>query len=161
MWVQYRVPATFTVANANGDVDWLSIAPAANKITRLVGWIIGNQSEVGDAQEEALRVTVRHMTATVTITTGTTITAVANHPGTDPAAGGTYKVNHATVATTTGTSTVVEELAWNERNSPWERWIPEEQRPQAISGEALLVRQETTVADDVVLTVTFFVEELI
>ena len=162
MWVPYRIPATFTVTNANGDVDLLLIRPATNKPVRLAGWIISQTSEVGDAQEENLRITVRHMAATLTVTGGTTVSAPPpNHPGVDPAASGTYTVNHATVTTTSGTSTIMEEMGWNERNTPWERWIPEELRPNAINGDGLLVRQESTVADDVVYTVTFFVEELI
>jgi len=54
----------------------------------------------------------------------------------------------------------MEQLGWNERNTPWERWIPEELRPVAINGEALVVRMETTLADDMTGTLTFFVEEL-
>lgn len=157
----YRVPATFTIQNANGDVDLLSLVPASDKPIRLAGWIISQVSEVGDAQEESLRITVRHMTATVTITGGTSVTPVANRPGTNQevAAGFTAKVYHATVATTTGTSTIMEETAWNERGL-WERFIPEEMRPMAVgTGEYLLVRCETSVGDDVTMHVTFFVEE--
>jgi len=161
MIIPYRVPATFTVTAANTDVDLLLIRPATNKPCRLVGWIISQSSEIGDAQEETLRVTVRHMAATLTVTGGTSVTPVPPHPGVDTAAGMTATVYHATVTTTSGASTVVEELGWNVRNTPWERWIPEELRPQAINGEGLLVRCESTVADDVVVEVTFFVEEVV
>jgi hypothetical protein len=54
----------------------------------------------------------------------------------------------------------MEELAWNIRSSPWERWIPEEMRPLAIQGEVLIVRLESTPADDMTAELTFFVEEL-
>ena len=75
------------------------------------------------------------------------------------AAGFTARCNDTTVATTNGTSTVMEELAWNERNTPWERWIPEEMRPVAIQGEVIIIRAETTIADDLTIGMTFFVEE--
>jgi hypothetical protein len=156
----YRVPYNGTIATADGNVDYLSIQPASNKPCRLAGWIIGQTSEVGDAAEEGLRLTVRHQTATVTITGGTSVTPVPNRPGTDLAAGFTAKCNHATVATSSGTDTVVEEVPWNNRNTPWERWIPEDMRPVAVNGEALIVRQETTLADDMTFVGTFFVEEL-
>lgn len=159
----YRVPYTGTLTNAGGDSDLLSIQPAANKPCRLVGWVLSQTSEVGDSAEEGLRLTVRHMTATVTIGSGgSAVTPVANRPGTNEyvAAGATTRCNDTTVATTSGTSVIAEEMAWNIRNTPYERWIPEEMRPQAINGEALIVRCETTPADDITIAVTFYFEEL-
>lgn len=159
----YRVPYTGTLTNAGGDTDLISIQPADDKPCRLVGWIIGQSSEVGDAAEENLRLTVRHMTATVTIGSGgSAVTPVANRPGTADiaAAGFTARCNDTTVATTSGASTIMEELAWNVRSSPWERWIPEELRPVAVQGEALIVRLESTPADDITGELVFFVEEL-
>lgn len=158
----YRVPYQGTVTSAGGDTDLCVILPADDKPCRLVGYILGQTSEVGDSAEEGVRVTVRHMTATVTTTGGTSVTPVANRPGTADvaAAGFTATANHTTVSTTTGTSTICEELAWNIRSSPWERWIPEEMRPLAVQGEALIVRLETTLADDITAAYTFFIEEL-
>lgn len=159
----YRVPYTGTVTNSGGDSDLLSIQPADDKPCKLVGWIIGQSSEVGDAQEENLRITLRHMTATVTIGSGgSSVTPVANRPGTNEivAAGFTARCNDTTVSTTSGTSTVMEELGWNLRSSPWERWIPEELRPVTIQGEVLIVRLESTLADDATFEMTFFVEEV-
>lgn len=159
----YRVPYTGTITNAGGDCDLLSIQPADDKPCRLVGWIIGQSSEVGDAAEENLRLTVRHMTATVTIGSGGSApTPQPNRPGTlDVAAAGfTARCNDTTVATTNGTSVIMEELGWNERNTPWERWIPEEMRPWAVQGEVLIVRMESTPADDFTGELTFFVEEV-
>lgn len=156
----YRVVFQGTITNAGGDQDLLTILPADDKPCKLVGWIFGQTSELGDAAEESLRITVRHMTATVTNGSGGSApTPQPNRPGTDTAAGFTARVNDTTVATTSGTSTIVEELAWNIRNTPWERWIPEEMRNRASQGEALLVRMESTPADDLSGTFTFFVEE--
>jgi hypothetical protein len=159
----YRVPYTGTITAAGGDSDLLSIQPADDKPCRIVGWIFGQTSEVGDAAEENLRITIRHMTATVTIGSGgSAVTGVANRPGIVDivAAGFTARCNDTTVSTTSGTSTIMEELGWNERNTPWERWIPEELRPYAAQGEVLIVRMETTPADDFTGVLTFFVEEL-
>ena len=159
----YRVPYTGTLTNAGADSDLLSIQPAANKPCRLVGWILGQTTELGDANEESLRITVRHMTATFTVGSGgSAVTPVANRAGVTDivAAGCTARCNDTTVSTTSGTNTVMEELAWNIRNTPWERWIPEELRPLAINGEALVVRMESTPADDITGELTFFIEEL-
>ena len=157
----YRVPYTGTITNAGGDTDLVVLQPADDKPIKLVGWIIGQSSEVGDAAEENLRMTLRHMTATLTVTGGTSVTPVANKPGTADvgAAGFTATCNCTTVTTTSGTSTIMEELGWNERSSPWERWIPEELRPQAIQGEGLILRIETTLLDDMTIELTFFVLE--
>lgn len=158
----YRVPYTGTLTAAGTDSDLISIQPADDKPCRLVGWIIGQSSEIADAQEENVRITVRHMTATFTVGSGgSSVTPVANRPGTTDvvAAAFTARCNDTTVATSSGTSTIMEELGWNERNSPWERWIPEELRPIAVQTEALLVRLESTLADDLTVEMTFFVEE--
>lgn len=158
----YRVPYTGTLANSGGDADLLIIEPADDKPCRLAGWKFCQSTEVGDAAEENLRITMRHMTATVTKTGGTGVTPVANRPGTTDvaAAGFTATCNCTTVATTSGTSTIMEELGWNIRTSPWPEWIPEEQRPIAIQGEAIIIRMESTPADDITGELTFYVEEM-
>lgn len=155
----YRVPYTGTITNSGGNADLIALTPADDKPIRLVGWLLGQTSEVGDTQEENLELTVRHMTATVTVTGGTSVTPVPNRPGTDTEAGFTATANSSTVATTSGTSTIMEEIGWNERATPWERWIPEELRPRASQGEYLLIRNESTPADDFTATLTFIVEE--
>ena len=159
----YRVPYTGTITAAGGDVDLLSLQPADDKPVRLAGWILGQTTEEGDAAAEHVRLTVRHMVATVTIGSGGAApTPVANRPGTADvaAAGFTARCNDTTVSTTTGANTIMEELGWNLQQTPWERWIPEDQRPIAMQGEALIVRLEDAPADDFTGVFTFFVEEL-
>jgi hypothetical protein len=162
----YRVPYTGTLTAAGGDSDLLSIQPADDKPCKLVGWILGQSSEFGDSQEEDIRITVRHMTAAVTIGSGGSApTPVPCRPVTDNAAGFTARCNDTTVSTTNGTSTIMEELAWNERAVPWERFIPpddgsgSEMRPRCSQTEVLIVRMESTLADDMTVEMTFFVLE--
>lgn len=155
----YRVPYTGTITTAGGNADLIALTPADDKPIRLVGWMFGQTSEVGDAAEENLEITLRHMTGTVTVTGGTGVTPVPNRPGTDTAAGFTATANSTTVATTSGTSTIMEEMGWNERATPWERWIPEEIRPRAAQTEYLLIRMESTPADDFTFAGFFVVEE--
>ena len=54
----YFVPYTGTITNAGGNTDLFSIQPADDIPIRLRGFVLGNVSEVGDAAEEALRITV-------------------------------------------------------------------------------------------------------
>lgn len=156
----YSVVFSGTLTAAGGDCDLCSIQPADDKPCRIVGWEIGQTSEVGDAAEESIRMTLRHLAATVTIGTGGSApTPASERPGTALAASFTARVNDTTVATSSGTNTIKSEHAWNERNSPYEKWIPEEMRLTAAQGEALVLRNESTVADDITIGLTVWVEE--
>jgi hypothetical protein len=157
----YRVPYSGTLTNAGGNADLALLKPADDKPIRLAGWILGQTSEVKDAEEEILGLSVHHFAATVTDGSGgSSVTPKPNDPTVDPAAGFTARCNDTTVATTSGTDTTLEELAWNVRSSPWERFIPEEMRPMARQGEALVVRMDSTPADDISGKLTFLVEEM-
>jgi hypothetical protein len=160
----YRVPYQGTLANSGGDADLLEALPGDDHPIALVGWIIGQTTELGDATEESLRLTVRHMAATVTSGSGGSAVTPVKTDSTDPAASFTAECNNATVATTSGTSTVAEEGAWNIRNTPYERWWPESVggafTPLMVrQGEGLFVRCESTPADDITITMTFFILE--
>lgn len=158
----YAVPFNGTLANAGGNADLLNISPADDKPCRLVGWSFGQTSELQDAAEESLRITVRRITGTITDGSGggaVTMTNVKLKRGHGDAAF-TARANDTTVTTQTGgTDVVLEEHAWNVRNSPWVHWIPEEQRPDVVQGERLIVRMESTPADDIAANLTFWVEE--
>ena len=157
---QYNVVYNGTITNAGGNADLLEVLPASNKPVRLVGWSLGQTSEIGDSAEEAIRITVQRFPATVTSGSGgSSVTPVAPD-GNDTAAGFTAECNNTTVATTNGTAVVLEEHSWNIRSSPWERHIPEDRRPRAVSGEALIVRMESTLSDDIAANLTFHLEEL-
>lgn len=157
----YRVPFSGTLTNAGGNSDLLEILPADDKPCRLVGMRIGQTSEVKDAEEEGLEFALIHMAATVTSGSGgSAVTPVKTWSG-EVAAGFAAECNNTTVATTSGASTTMEYIGWNVRNSPYETfWFDEKLQAVALQGEALLVRSNTTPADDITIQVTFFVEEL-
>ena len=124
------------------------------------GWSIGQISEVGDAQEEGLRISVLRLPATVTSGSGGSSVTPAPTDSADVAAGVAAECNNTTVATTNGSAVTLGEHAWNERGSPWDFWYPDERFcPTAKQGEALVVRLQTTAADDLTACYTFFVEE--
>ena len=156
----YRIPYSGTLTNAGGNADLLEVLPATNKPVRLLGWSIGQSSEVAEAQEENLRITVNRFPATVTSGNGT---AVTPRPTTTSGAAAalTAECNGATVATTSGTAILLEEHAWNVRATPWEFWYPDPLvAPEFIAGEACIIRAESTPTDDISVAMTFWVEEL-
>lgn len=155
----YTIPYTGTLTAAGGNADLLELTPADDKPVRLHGFIIGQSSEVGDTAEENIGITVSRMTATITSGNGTGVTPVPVD-GADTACGAAAECNGATVATTSGANTAFAELAWNERNSPYEFWFKDPFIPSAKQGEGLFVRCNTTIADDLTICMTFFIEEL-
>jgi hypothetical protein len=156
----YAVPfAGATVTNAGGNADLWEFLPAANKPIKLRGFRIGQISEVGDAAEEGVEIQVIRMAATVTGSNGTGVTPVPMDSA-DAAAGFTAEVNGATVATTSGATTIIESLPFNLRGSPLEIWYPDERFcPKAKNAEGLFIRLLTTVADDITFGGVAWVEE--
>jgi hypothetical protein len=159
MGLIYYVPFAATVTNAGGNNDLWIIEPADDKPATIRGIILGQTSEVADAAEEAINISIIHMAATVTNGNGTSTTPLpAKHGKT--AAGFTSEVNGATVATTSGTATTKIEFAWNLRSSPYDLWFPDKDfAPDCRQGEALIVRMNTTLADDISFAGTLIVEE--
>lgn len=157
----YTVPfASGTVTNAGGNADLWEVTPADDKPIHIVGIRLGQTSEVADAAEEGVNISIIHLAATVTSGNGTAVTPVAVDVGVNVAAGFSAEVNGATVATTSGTATTVEEICWNIRNSPCEIWYPDIRfAPTARQASALVIRLNTTVADDITFAGTLWVEE--
>jgi hypothetical protein len=159
----YKVPASMTVTAAGGNTDLFQLNPADDKPVRVVGFRLGNTTEVGDSAEEGLELQLIHMTATVTDGSGTGSTLVTPVPSprtTGTAAGFTARVNSPTVATATGTTTIVEYIGWINRQAPLEIYYTDKKWEQeAIQGETLLLRMTTTLADDMTMQLTVFVEE--
>ena len=156
----YTVVFQGTVTAAGTDTDWLELSPADDKPVKLRGLKIGQLSEVGDAAEEGLRFSIIRLPATVTSGSGGSAPTPQKIDSSDSAAAFTAEVNNTTVATTSGTAETIEEFAWNIRNSPYETWWPDpEFAPKAKQGEALVVRMQTTLGDDITACMTAYVEE--
>jgi hypothetical protein len=155
----YTVSFNGTITAAGGDTDLLEVLPADDKPVKLVGFVLGQISEVGDAAEEGLRISVMRLPATVTSGSGGAAATPQPMDSADAAAGAACEVNNTTVATTTGTAITLAEHGWNIRG-PFEQWYPDaNMRPKAKQGEALLVRCQTTAADDISGQGVFYLEE--
>lgn len=156
----YFVPYNGTVTNAGGDSDLVELLPADDKPIKLRAIILSQTSEVGDAAEEGLRISVMRLPATVTSGSGGSAVTPTPTDSADVAAGFAAECNNTTVATTSGSAVTLEELGWNIRNSPFEHWFPDDRfAPKAKQGEGLVVRMQTTPADDFTGCFTFIVEE--
>ncbi len=156
----YTVPFTATVTASGGNADLWEILPADDLPCAIRGIRLGQLSEVGDAAEEGLRITIRRFRATVTSGSGGSAGAPEEVGRSNQAPSFSSETNNATVATTSGDNEVIEEIAWNIRNSPFEIWYPDPDfAPACIQGEALLVRLETTAADDFTFAGTIWIEE--
>lgn len=158
----YSVPFSGTVTAAGGDTDLFSFQPADDRPIKIRAFTLNQISVVGDANEKAYRITVRRMTATVTIGSGgSSITAAA--PIND--AGGstwafTARANDATVSTTSGTNQVLNELGWDVRMTPFEKIYADlDFCPTAKQTEALIIRLETTLSADMTFNGDVTVEE--
>lgn len=156
----FTVPYTGTLTLSGADADLFEINPADDKPIRLRGLILAQTTEIGDVMEESLRISIIRLPTAVTSGNGTAVTP-AQIDSHSVAAGFTAEANGATVATTSGTAVIVEEFAWNIRISPLERWWPDEAfAPHAYQAEAIVVRCQTTVADDITIAITAYVEEI-
>ena len=155
----YTVSYTGTITSAGGNVDLLELAPAAQKPCKLRGFSLAQISEVKDAEEEGLSISIMRMAATVTSGNGTSTTGIPMDSA-NVAAGFAAECNGATVATTSGATVILAEYGWNNRNSPYEIWFPDpEISPKVKSAEFLFIRQNTTLADDMTGCFTFWIEE--
>lgn len=145
-----------TIAAASGDYDLFEIVPADDKPVEIVGCSLGNKSEVGDAQDEMLQVSI--VRGNTTSSNGTTTTPQLLDPS-DPAASFGAETVGATVATA-GTSVTLISDTFNVRGG-WSQVFPEAMRPKVSQANTgLYVRLTAAVADDLVLSGTLWVREL-
>lgn len=156
----YILPWNGTVTNAGGNADLWEINPADDRPVRLRAVVLGQTSEVQDTEEEGLRVSILRLLATVTSGNGTAGTEEALGES-GQSASFTWEYNGSTVATTSGTTETLAQLGWINRQSPMELWFPDERFcPKAVQGEALIIRLEDTVADDMSFAGFAIVEEI-
>ncbi len=156
----WSVPWTGTVTNAGGNTDLWEFTPGDDRPIKVRGIRLGQTSEVADAAEEGLRITIKRLRATVTSGSG----GSAGVPEDVLEANGTptftSEVNNTTVATTTGDTEILDEIGWNIRNTPYETWMPDPSfAPTARQTEVIVIRLEDTVADDITFCGTVWIEE--
>jgi len=145
---QYTAPLNITTGLPTpAQIDIFEILAGTGKPLRLVGFELGQSSEVGDAQEEQLVLILKRCTGTVTSGSGggTPTFQPTNHG--DAAAGATIETGN-TTKLVVGTGTIVElaRFAWNVR-SPLPELMPEQMQWTIDAGTRLVLELATTPAD--------------
>lgn len=157
---KYWAGYTGTLTNAGGNSDLIEILPADDKPVRLLAVVISQISEVADAAEEGLQLSLHRMAATITSGSGGSSVTPVPVDSSDVAFGGTVECNNTTVATTSGADNILGYLGWNVRNTPFDFWLPEpDVAPKAKQGEGLFLRCDTTPADDITINLMFLLDE--
>ncbi len=156
----WNLPWTAVVTAAGTDTVFWEINPADDQPVRLRMIRLGQITEVKDAEEEGLRVTVKRLLATVTSGNGSAGTSEA--PGeSNVSPGFTWEFNGTTPPTTSGATEILDEIGWINRQSPLEIWYPDERFAiKAIQAEAISIVMETTLGDDMTFVGMVQVEEL-
>jgi hypothetical protein len=120
----YSAPINISAA-FTAQIDIFELLAGTGKPLRLLGWELGQTSEVGDAQEEVLTLVLKRVTGAPTSGSGGgTSTFVATTPN-DTAAGATLETGN-TTKLTGGTSVEIARFPWQVRQPIPYPPIPEE-----------------------------------
>lgn len=145
-----------TIAAASGDYDLWELVPADDKPIEIVAISLGNKSEVGDAQDEMLAISI--VRGNTTSSNGTATTPQPLDPS-DGAASFTAETVGSTVATA-GTSVNLVVDTFNVR-AGYPLVLPEVMRPKVSQANTgMYVRLTAAAADDLTLSGTLWVREL-
>jgi hypothetical protein len=144
-----------SVALSAGDHDLFYLAPATNRPLRVTALEFDVVSELGDAQEEVLRLQwVRGHTSASTGGASQTPENVGLNGG---SAGGTFRVADTAIATG-GTPDLSLPFGVNVRIAP-NLWVPPYPIPVSAAETSLVLRLMAAVADDINLNATLWFEQ--
>lgn len=139
--------------------DVIELLAATGKALIIHEVIIGQYSDMGDAQAEALSVLFKRASGSYTSGSGGTTPTPAPHCKADTAAGVTAEMNNTTQASAgSGALTTIRADVWNVQ-LPYQYLPPPEQRISIAPAEALVV-SITVPADAITANVTVVFEEL-
>ena len=138
-----------------GDVDLFEIAPATDRPVSILGLVLGQSSELQEAEEEQLRLKVIRGHVTGGNGTATTPTPIDD---TNPTAGFTAEVLGTTVATG-GSPIDVHSDVWQVR-AGYQLFLPPKMEWKlSAAANRLVVRLMAAVADDLTASGTLYIEE--
>jgi hypothetical protein len=145
-----------TVTAAGTDADLFELDAATDKPIEVVGVKLYTTSEVAEAQEEWIRLRWIRGHTTSGSTPNSTPTPRPMSP-VDAAAGFTCEAYNTTIAST-GTAVNLESFAFQVR-AGYEFFYPERCGHWTSGADLLVLRMLSTVADDVVMNATLWVNE--
>ena len=148
--------ATFTAVAVTAAQDLFEVVAPADSIVVIHGVEISQHTDVGDAAEEILRISIDRGAAT-SGSGGSSVTPAPLNFG-DAAFGGTVEANNTTIAST-GTIVTLHSSAWNIR-MPW-LWLPSPEMRIILSpSQRLTVELIAAPADSITTNGTIYLEEI-
>lgn len=137
--------------------DFFELTPADDKPVKLLGLMLSQSTETGDAAEEMLRIKVIRGHATGG-SGGSSYTPTPCNPS-DAAAGAAAEINNTTIAST---GTAVDLLAdtFNVRSGYQFWWTPETAPIASQASTTIVVRLMAAPADSVTMGGTLYFEEI-
>lgn len=154
-----KYSVVFAAVAATAVQDLFEILGAANKNTRLCGFEIAQSTEIGDAEEEQLGISVKRGVGSVTSGSGGSTATPQPVNKADVAFGGTVKINNTTkMATGSGTIVTLFAGTMNVR-VPYEKWFPPGFEPQINGTDRLTLSIDNTPADSITFSGTAWLEE--
>jgi hypothetical protein len=151
----YTVPFSFT--GTDGTLDLVALVAHATKQCVLIGFEVGQSSDVGDAQEEIIQVKVRSG-QTVAGSGGSAVTPTPTDPVGGVASGFTARMADTTQA---GTGTIVDhyQYNWNIRQA-LNVILPEQWQVIFGAGRRLTIECISAPADSLTITGYAVVQEI-
>ena len=162
MGLLYTAEFDVTVTAAGGDTTLWEIDPAADKPVKILGLSFNATSEVAEAQEEWLRCKViRYIGGTFTSSNGTAVTPRSLDELNTIAFAGAVEANGTTIASSTGTTQNLEAFGFNVRQGYGPIFYPPNLQHKAygVAQSALVINMLNTLADDITLVSTLWLEE--
>lgn len=150
--------ARFAAVTFSAQMDFFEIAPADDKIVRILGFVLGQTSDVGDAASENVPIKIVRLAAATTGSGGASPTV---HPlnSSDPAFGGTVETGNTTIATSGSGEAVLWEDVWNIAIG-YQIWFPEGCQPVVKQGDFACIRSYGAPADALTTHGTVLLEEI-
>ena len=146
----------FAAVAATAQQDFFEFVAAAAKPLRLLSLTLSQETEVGDAAEEMLRVAIKRG-QTTSGSGGSAPTPVPMN-ATDAAAGFTAEANNTTKASA-GTIVTLHTEAWNVR-MPLVYMPTPDMQPELVGGGRMTVELLTTPADSITISGVAYLEEV-
>jgi hypothetical protein len=148
---RYRAP--ISIGSTSAQIDIFELIAGTSTPLALMGFSLGQISEVGDAQEEQLQLVLKYAFGSVTTGSGggtSTPRPVLPNDSAATVSGVTFKTGNTTkLAAGTGTVQELERFAWNLRSDFPQVWIPE--MWQGCAAGARLVLELVTSPGDPIL----------
>lgn len=153
--------AGFQAVAVTAAQDFFEVKASASSILIVHGFSLFQTTDLGDAQEEVLRLATARGSGTVTSGSGGSTATAALLARANTAFGGTVEVNNTTqLAVGTGTLTSgMENIGWNIR-IPLNFWWTPETRPIILPAEYWTLGLVAAPADSITVSGTIYLEQV-